>query len=290
MNVDIIKLAKKKPKRTTNIARIGVFTFFVLYSVAIIFMLVWAVLASFNEHNELLVNNAFIPSTFHFENYLKAFETLEAGGVSYINMIWNSIWFVGSRTFISMATITCGAYALGRYKFTGRKVIMTVLIVCMMIPVYGTGSATLIMYNKLHFYNSPLFVFASTSILGTTVLVVMTFFQSMSDTYEEAAKIDGANKVQIFLSVYLPMVLPSVSAIAINAFINGWNDYMTTLYYMPDFPTLATGLYVYEQAAKYTMDKPVFFSGVIMCAIPPLVLFAVFSDKIMKNVSIGGIK
>ncbi len=290
MQVDILKLAKKRPKMKTNLARICVFTFFSFYSVAIIFMIVWAVLASFNEHNELLVNNAFIPSTFHFENYLTAFETLAAGGVSYMSMVWNSIWFVGSRTIVSMATITCGAYALGRYKFTGRKVIMTVLIVCMMIPIYGTGASTLIMYNKLHFYNSPLLVLASTSILGTTVLVVMTFFQSMSDTYEEAAKIDGANKVQIFISVYLPMVLPSVSAIAINSFINGWNDYMTTLYYMPDFPTLAAGLYIYEQAAKYTMNKPVFFAGVIMCAIPPIVLFSIFSDKLMKNVSIGGIK
>lgn len=290
MQVDVNKLAKKKPKFTTNPARIGVFVFFVLYAVIMLFMILWAVMASFNEHNELLINNSFFPTTFHPENYFNAFETLDAGGVSYFNMVWNSIWFVGSRILVSMATITCGAYALGRYKFTGRKIIMTVLIVCMMIPVYGTGSATLIMYNKLHVYNNPLFFLTSTSILGTTVLVVMTFFQSMSDTYEEAAKIDGANKLQVFINVYFPMVLPSVSAIAINAFINGWNDYMTTLYYMPSFPTLATGLYIYEQAAKYTMNKPVFFAGVIMCAIPPLVLFAVFSDKIMKNVSIGGIK
>ena len=253
-------------------------------------MLLWAVLASFNEHNEMLINNAFFPSVFHPENYAKAFDVLEAGGVSYISMVWNSIWFVSSRIIISMATITGAAYALGRYKFSGRNIVMIVLIVCMMIPVYGTGSATLIMYHKLGFYDSPLFILSSTGIIGPTVLVVMTFFQSMSNTYEEAAKIDGANKAQIFLKVYVPMVMPAVSAIAINAFIHGWNDYMTTLYYMPHYPTLSTGLYIYESTSKYNMDKPVFFAGVIMCAIPPLILFTIFSDKIMKNVSIGGIK
>ena len=281
---------KRRTKIKTNGARIGVFIFFAIYSVIILFMLVWAVLASFNEHTELLVNNAFFPSKFHPENYLNAFETLDAGGVPYFEMVWNSIWFVSCRVLISMTTITCAAYALGRFKFFGRNVIVTVLLVCMMIPTYGSGSATLITYNKLGVYNNPLFVFTSTGIVGTTVFVIMTFFQSMSNTYGEAAKIDGANLTQIFIKVYLPMVMPSVSAIAVNAFIGGWNDYLTTLYYLPNYPTLSTGLYIYEQAAKFRMDKPVFFAGVIMCAIPPLILFTVFSDKIMTNVTIGGIK
>lgn len=281
---------KKRLKIKTNGARIGVFIFFAVYSVIILLMLVWAVLASFNEHTELLVNNAFFPSVFHPENYLNAFETLDAGGVAYFEMVWNSIWFVSLRVIISMTTITCAAYALGRFKFVGRNVIVSILLICMMVPTYGAGSATLIMYNKLGVYNNPLFVLTSTGIVGTTVFVIMTFFQSMSDTYGEAAKIDGANMSQIFIKVYLPMVMPSVSAIAVNAFIGGWNDYMTTLYYLPSYPTLSTGLYIYEQAAKFRMDKPVFFAGVIMCAIPPLILFTVFSDKIMTNVTIGGIK
>lgn len=284
------KLYKKRAKIQTNGARVGVFIFFAIYSVAILLMLVWAILASFNEHTELLVNNQFFPTTFHPENYFKAFETLDAGGVPYFEMVWNSIWFVGARVLISMTTITCAAYALGRFHFAGRNVILTTLLVCMMIPTYGTGSSTLIMYNKLGVYDSPLFVFTSTGIVGTTVFVIMTFFQSMSDTYGEAAKIDGASLSQIFIKVYVPMVMPSVSAIAVNAFIGGWNDYLTTLYYMPHYPTLSTGLYVYEQAAKFRMDKPVFFAGVIMCAIPPLILFITFSDKIMTNVTIGGIK
>lgn len=288
--MEAINFKKNKKKFKTNGARIGVFIFFAVYAVIMVLMLLWVFLASINEHTNLVVNNEFFPSSIHFENYLKAFDTLDAGGVSYFKMVWNSVWFVGLRVIISMATITCAAYALGRYDFTGRKIILTVLIVCMMVPIYGSGSATLIMYHKLNLYDSPLFVVTSTSIVGTTVMVVMTFFQSMSNAYEEAAIIDGANKLQVFIQIYLPMVMPSVSVLAVNAFIGGWNDYGTTLYYMPHYPILSTGLYIYEQAAKYTMDKPVFFAGVIMCAIPPLVLFTIFSDKLMTNITIGGIK
>ena len=73
MQVDVIKLAKKKQRIKTNPARIGVFIFFVLYSLIMLFMLLWAVLASFNEHNELLINNSFFPKVFHPENYFNAY-------------------------------------------------------------------------------------------------------------------------------------------------------------------------------------------------------------------------
>jgi len=250
----------------------------------------WAFLSSLGDHNVLSENPMAFPTELRFQNYASAFKVLQTSGTPFAKMLFNSLWLTLGRTFASMACTVMVAYALGNFKFIGRKVFIVLMFAVMLIPVYGSGSATLIMYNKLHMYNSPLIILASATGMGNLTLIVMTFFQTLSPAYEEAAKLDGAGYWTIFLKIHLPMILPSLGAVFILALIGGWNDYELALYYLPDFPTIATGLYKYEVTSFFNMDIPVYYAGLILCAIPPLVLFAIFREKLMTNVTIGGVK
>ena len=69
-----------------------------------------------------------------------------------------------------------------------------------------------------------------------------------------------------------------------------WNDYMSPYLYLGDLPTLAVALYYLENAGKTKYDKPLFFSSVLISVIPIFVVFVAFSNKIMNNVSLGGLK
>lgn len=273
-----------------NPVKIIVFILFALYGTTIVYSLFWAVTASLNEHTDLILNGLALPKKLHIDNYLEAFNVLETSNASFLSMLWNSIWMTVGNSVISLAVMTMTAYVLGRYDFVGKKIITAVMMAALLIPVYGNGSALLRMYMRLGMYDSPLILLKSASGLGMMTFVIKTFFQNIPMAYEESARIDGASRLRIFLQIHVPLVRSSLLSIFIMQFIGGWNDYALSIYYMPSYPTISSGLYIYETLSKFAMNKPIFFAGVVMCAIPPMVLFAIFSDKLVTNISVGGLK
>ena len=86
------------------------------------------------------------------------------------------------------------------------------------------------------------------------------------------------------------MCFSILTMVAVMVFIGGWNDYMTTIMYMEKFPTLAAGLYFYQRELEYASNEPLYFAGALMCAVPVLTIFAVFQNKFMENITVGGLK
>ena len=88
----------------------------------------------------------------------------------------------------------------------------------------------------------------------------------------------------------LPHAVPIMLTYAITNAIFNWNDYQTVILYLPSYPTLASGLYEYQIIAERIPDTPSFFAGLIISMIPTIALFAAFSNKVMTNLAVGGIK
>ena len=116
------------------------------------------------------------------------------------------------------------------------------------------------------------------------------FFINLSCSYAEAALIDGAGHFKIFKTIMMPLAAPPILSLAVISSISIWNDYMTPLVYMRDYPTLATGLYVYETSMTRATNYPVYFAGVLLSLIPILTVFIFFQNTIMENVTAGGLK
>ena len=139
--------------------------------------------------------------------------------------------------------------------------------------------------------DSPLILLAYCSGFGMNFLVIYSFFKGISWSYAEAAFIDGAGNSKVFFSIMLPMALPAVSAMGIMGFVGMWNDYLTPILYMSrTFPTLASGIYLYEKKIAYTANQPVYFAGVILSLVPVMAIFLAFQNKIMSNIYAGGLK
>jgi ABC-type maltose transport system permease subunit len=88
----------------------------------------------------------------------------------------------------------------------------------------------------------------------------------------------------------LPQAKPIIGIMAIGAFIGGWTDATTSMIYLPDFPTVAYGLYEYEVQMTRQMNYPVYFAGLVLTAIPSIALYITFQDIIMTGMNIGGLK
>lgn len=277
--------------KTEKVVYMIVFVVFLLYAIGLLIPFAYGFNISLKENGRAFMRDPVsVTYPFYFRNYLEAFKSLRIGNVNFFMMTLNSVWYAAGGTFMSLAASTCVAYVVSKYKFRGNAFFYGLAIVVIMIPIYGALPAQYKLYTQLNFIDSPLIVLASFSGFGTYFIYIYAFFKSISWSYAEAAFIDGAGNLRVFLSVMLPMLLPSLSALAVMNFVGVWNDYASPIIWLPNMPTLASGLYTYEFNMRYEANQPIYFAGVFISLIPALTLFIVFQNTIMSKVYMGGLK
>ena len=100
---------------------------------------------------------------------------------------------------------------------------------------------------------------------------------------------DGGNDFIAFFKVMLPMAVGPIVTLSIIASISCWNDYTSIILFMPSYQTVASGLY-YVQLTMFDKFPTIYYSALFISMIPVIVVFAIFSEQIMKNMSVGGLK
>lgn len=278
-----------------------VFLIFLAYAISLIFPLLYLFVNSFQDKltyfNNLGENgNAFaLPKTWKFENYKIAFANMsmidsDGREIFLYEMFFNSLWYTAISSVGGILISSFSAYVLSKYAFKGHDAIYAVAIFTMTMPIVGSTGASFKLMSEIHIYNSPLFLITSLSGFGFNFLVLYGFFKNLSWAYAEAVFIDGGGHFTAFFKVMLPQASSAMFALLLMAGISAWNDYNTPLLYMPDFPTVASGLYRIQVSFSRKGNVPAYFAGLIISIVPVIVLFSCFSDKIIKNLTIGGLK
>lgn len=265
------------------------FVIFLLYTLAILYVYAFALNGALKENGRAYMRDPIsLAKPAYWRNFAKSFKVLEANGSSYFDMIWNSIWQSVGATLISLIVRSMSSYVLAKYKFHGRDLIYGTMLVTMMLPIMGTGPARYKLYSDLGIIDTPFMLI--TSISGLCDLYIYAAFKGVSWEYAEAAYIDGANDGQVFLKIMLPQALPFISIMFATGIIGAWQDYSTALLYYKSYTPLATGIYIYEKKIQYMANQPVFFAGILLATIPPLIAFFCLQNTIMTKVYIGGLK
>lgn len=272
-----------------------IFVLFVVYALVLIVPILWLLINSFKSNLEYYdsISNATPfawPKNFKFLNYAKAFSMFQYGDSTFWDMLFNSVWYVLIVTVEGVFFSACTGYVMAKYKFRGRGFIYSVAIVSMTIPIVGSLGASFKLSYDLGIYDTPLQPLLSCAGgFGFNFLILYAFYKSVPWSYSEAVFIDGGNHFTAFFKVMLPMAVAPMTTLAIMSAIGAWNDYSSVILFLPDFPTIAAGLYlVKSDLIKESM--PVYFAQLIISMIPIIVVFSVFSEKIMTNLSVGGLK
>ena len=275
-----------------------VFAILGIQILTILIPLALMVLNAFKARLEFEVRNLWdLPDRWLFENWKNAFKYLyigenEATKVTFVEMIWNSLWQTFVRAAILSLTPMLVGYVYARYDFYGKKVVMAVHLFTITLPLFGSGGAYMKFIHDVGLYDSPLyFILTSWNGRSPNVFIYSAAFAGLSHAYKEAAELDGASRFRIFFAIEARMVAPIFWTFFINNTFGLWNDYLNVLLYNPSFTNLSTGLYLF--GAKFEgggMHTPMYWCGLIIGSIPPLVLFGFSSDLIFKNMAIGGLK
>ena len=288
----------KEKKRSFPVFEFISFLFLFLYAVSLFIPLLWSLTSSFKGKFDFLKNSFGFPKEF-INNYDGIFERFivpvsNADGVSidvgFGTMLINSIWYAIGTAFVSTCVSFLVAYVVARFHFKFCNVIYTIVILQMIIPTVGTLPSELRIANALKLYDTPYgILFMKSYVTGLYFLSFYAALRVIPKDYEEAAQLDGASNLTIMLRIITPMVSGVFTTVLLLTFITYWNDYQTPLIYIPSYPTLAFGLWHYVNVDS-SGSVPMKLSGCMVMAVPLFVLFIAFQGKLMRNLSVGGLK
>ena len=207
--------------------------------------------------------------------------------------LYSLLYSVGCTT-VSIISKAMVAYAVAKYRFRLAPVLYTVNIIVMIVPIVGRLPSELQLMRAIGFYDNLLALcIMKGSFTGMDFMLLHATFCTVSWEYAEAAKIDGASHFTIMWSVMFPMVKQVILILALTNFITYWNDWNVNVTYMPSYPTAAYALYTFQNSNINSISMggvPYVLCACTVVMLPILVLFYVFRDHFMGEVSFGGLK
>jgi len=264
------------------------YSYLTVLSVIAAFPLLWILLSSVKGKGELTGNpTSLLPKTFTLDNFRTVMGQLHFGN----NMI-NSVIVAGSTTLIGVTIAALGAYGIVRFFPRFGKILTRILITTYMFPPILLAVPYSILVGRFGLVNSRIgliITYLSFSV-PYAVWLLVGFFKTVPLEIEEAAHVDGANKIQVFIRVVMPIVTPGVIAVAIYTFINAWNEFLYSLILMNSTNKMTVAVVLKSLEGQEVMDWGVMMAASAMVVIPSVIFFMLIQKKIAGGLAEGSIK
>jgi multiple sugar transport system permease protein len=226
-----------------------------------------------------------LPRRWAFENYTRAFQALE-----YMLSFRNSILVTGVSAVLQTLACALAGYGFARFKFPGRDKLFLLVLFVMIVPPHAIIIQMFILVSRLSWLETywP-FIVPSAFGMGLRgalfVFIYRQFFKGMPWELEDAAMIDGAGPLRIFLNVMLPLAQPAILVVFLFSFVWHWNDSLEPSIYLsrPEYFFLPQRLSVVESALSNLQLRGMWGTGTIMAAtllvILPLLILYIFTQR-----------
>lgn len=274
----------------------------IIYCITLLIPLIWMFYTSFKGYSEYYLSTYALPKKWLVTNYINVFSKLtitvnNASGKHVYGLFsmlgYSFLWSVGVSAFNVFVT-TIVAYVFSRYEFFGKKFLFSLGIFVMITPIVGNMPSAMVLKKAIGVYdNLALSILTSpaTAFSGLYFLLLHAAFKRLSWSYAEAVFMDGGNHYTALFRIMLPMMLPTCIALFVLNFFGAWNDYSTFLIWMPSYPNLAYGIYLFQRdAANYGATMPEILAGFVIIMIPTVILYLFLQNLIVSKFTVGGIK
>lgn len=261
-----------------------------LLSMLFIIPVLWVFLSAFKDTQEFFkVPPTIFPEKFDISKIRDVWEKADLGKV-YISTI---CMMLGSLV-VSLTSNGLAGYVLSRLKPKGSQLIVTLVLWSMMMPsglsmvplfISFTKEIPIIGTNLMDSY-IPLWMMSGASAFN--VLLFKGFFDGISKSFLEAARIDGCSEVGIFTRIVMPLSKPVFMSVSIFVFTGGWGNFMWPYLLIKDENMIPIGVRTYLLQPILPQDE--YFMILIFVILPPIIFFCIFQKYIMGGVSLGGVK
>lgn len=264
-----------------------VYAFIVIFAVVCIIPYLWVFLATFKSTPEIFQNPFGLPQRVRFGNYPEAWTTGRFG-VYYKNSLIITILAVA----IMVPAVALAAYPLAKMDFYGRKIILSIFLIGLVIPFYAIMISLYYRLRDFRLLDTYLAMVLPRVALGIPfgVFMMRSYFVRFPTSLLDAARIDGCSEFSLFTKVVLPVSRPAVVSLGIFQTVWTWNDFLIPLLYTQSdwIRPITLGMMFFE--GRYTTDYALTMTGCILISFPLLVAFLVFQRGFIRGLVSGAFR
>ena len=225
------------------------------------------------------------PGKFTFENYSAIFDN-EVITSSLVTTIWIAI----GGTLLPILVGALAGYAFAWLEFPGRDWLFVIVIALLVVPLQMALIPMFRLYETFGINDTvfALILFHTAFGLPFAIFLLRNFFIGIPKDLLEAARIDGASEIRIFLRLILPLGLPAIASLAIFQFLWTWNDLLVALVFGRETQPITVA--IYRQLAQFGANIEIIAPATFVSLVIPLIVFFAFQRYFVEGLLVGSVK
>ncbi|MCL2472750.1 MAG: carbohydrate ABC transporter permease [Treponema sp.] len=259
----------------------------VFYSITCVYPIIWMFYSSIKTSRDFENNIIGFPKTFAIENYVYV---LTNGKI--VMYMFNTIRNTALSLIFIMLFAFINGYFISRFRFPGRRVLYTLYMLGMLVPIHALLIPLYILFSKTGLANSWYTIALPNIAFGLPIslFLVESYIGTIPRELEEAALIDGSSFSRTLFTIIFPLVTPILVTIGIISFFNCWNEFSFSLVLLKsqDLFSLPLGLTLFK--GIYQSNYPRMMTTMVIAMVPALVIYVAFAKKIIQGMMTGAIK
>jgi oligogalacturonide transport system permease protein len=259
--------------------------------VVMLYPLVWLVGASFKGNAEIFTEVGFWPSRFDFGAYARGWKT--STEFTFATYFLNSFLITVPRIIVTVISCVLVAYAFARFEFWGKKVLFSIMVGTMMLPLIILRLPQYLLFKELGWLDSYLPLILPSAFATDTffVFLLVQFLRGIPRDMEEAAQIDGCNALQMLWHIIVPLLKPAIISVVVFQFIWTMNDFMGPLIYLSTVEKYPVSLALKMSiGATEEVEWASMIAISVVALVPSLLVFFMAQRHFIEGASSSGIK
>ncbi|EGL15875.1 MULTISPECIES: carbohydrate ABC transporter permease [Paenibacillus] len=273
-----------KHKRLPTILR---YTAIILSSLVMIVPFATALMNSLKTYKEYTtVPPKWIPEIFQWSNYAEVLKLGNIGGYTLNSFTVALLSVIGALLSCSMV-----GYAFARLRFPLKNALFVMVLGTMMIPPVVIIIPHFIIFNKLQLLDTltPLWVIEWLA-QPFGIFLMRQAFMNIPKEYEESAKLEGCNPIQVYWRIFMPMARPTLATLAIFTFMGKWNEILTPVIYLTSNDKFTLPIGILSLGGQWFGNEQLMVAAALLSLVPILIVFLFAEKYFVQNHSASGIK
>ncbi len=270
-------------------ARVGralLYLFIVAGSLGMIAPLAWMLSTALKPQWEVFATPpTFLPREWHWENIALAWNS-----GNFARYFFNTAVVSVATTFVTLAVTSTAGYAFAKFRFFGRGPLFLFFLGTMMIPMQVTMIPVFLIEAKLGLLNSYAGLVLPLAANAFGVFLMRQYMLTIPDELIEAARMDGAGELRLFLTVVLPLARPAMATLSILTFLNAWNEFLWPLILIDTDEMQTLQLALTQFQGQYNVQWNLLMAASFLSILPILAVFLLFQRHLVEGIAMTGLK
>jgi multiple sugar transport system permease protein len=256
----------------------------------------WLIISSISTRSELLSTPIhWIPQQPTIQNYINIIapgENASEVAKTFRITLWNSLLVASSVTVIALTLGSLASYALVRLRFPFRQSMLIGILGTRMIPEISLVIPLYLFATRFGLYNSPaiLIITYLSFALPFAIWLMAAFFNTIPVELEDAARIDGCNRIETLWRIIMPISAPGLVSTGLFVFLTAWDEFFFALILTSTVSAKTVPVAIAEFTGRYVVDVGGMMTGGVLAAIPPVILSLIFQRYIVSGLTAGAVK